>query len=264
MVESESKLKHPERPLKLLAVLAACLPAVTGCISSVVPSLRQPDRLYSIDEEVGRVRAALDSQDLWDSYARAPSKSSRNAYITARMYAIDILYTKYESQLTHENQEVNFLATATTLGLNTVGALTTVASTTRLLSGIAGGITGMDNAYNDKVLLSKAVQNVQTQMRANRAEQAALIFANLKCPLPNYPMGMALSDVEAYYRAGTFTAGLIKLSETVNKAEAEAKAKKDVQTPASPPEATAKLMGEADVKSAQTARNTPKCPSMAG
>jgi hypothetical protein len=257
-------LKQNGGALRRVSLAALSLSLLTGCVSTIFPSLRQPDRLYSIDEEVGRVRAALDSQDLWDSFARAPSKSSRNAYITARMYAIDILYTKYESQLTHENQEVNFLATATSIGLNSVGALTTVASTARILSGIAGGVTGMDNAYNDKVLLSKAIQNVQTQMRANRAEQAALIFANLRCPLPNYPMGMALSDLEAYYRAGTFTAGLIKLSETVNKAEAEAKAKKDVQTPASPPEATAKLMGEADVKSAQTARNSSKCPSMAG
>jgi len=97
---------------------------------------------------------------------------------------------------------------------------------------------------------------VQTQMRANRAEQAALILGNMKCPLATYPIGMALSDLEAYYRAGTFTAGLIKLSDTVNKAESDAKASKDAQAPAPPKGAAAKLNADAQTKAAQAKPST--------
>jgi len=172
------------------------------------------------------------------------------------MYAIDIFYTKYESQLTHENQEANFLSTMTALGLNTAGAITTSASGTRILSALAGGVIGADSAYNEKILLSKAIQNVQTQMRANRAEQAALILAGMKCAIQDYPMGTALSDLEAYYRAGTFTAGLVRLSGTVAAAEDIAKAKKDVQTAAAPVEATVKLQNDARTKAAQAMGGT--------
>jgi hypothetical protein len=228
--------------------------ALSGCVSTTIPSLRQPERLYSLDEEA----AALRQTALLNAYYSTQTVQSRNEYITARMYATDLYYTKYESQLTHENQEANFLATMAALGLSTAGAITTSASGTRILSALAGGVIGADNAYNEKILLSKAIQNVQTQMRANRAEQAALLLANMKCSIQDYPMGMALSDLEAYYRAGTFTAGLVRLSDTVAKAEDEAKAKKDVQTAASPTTAATQLQNDARTKAA-AADNSTRC-----
>jgi hypothetical protein len=168
------------------------------------------------------------------------------------MYAIDLYYTKYESQLTHESQDANFIATAVSLGLTTAGSLITVAETTRILSGLATGVTGLNTAYNEKVLLNNAIQNVQSQMRANRHEQAALIYASMQCRVDVYPMGMALSDLEGYYRGGTFTAGLVRLSGTVNKAEQEAKARKEVNSPAALPEAGEKLRAEGEVKMAES------------
>jgi hypothetical protein len=100
-------------------------------------------------------------------------------------------------------------------------------------------------------LLSKTIQNVQTQMRANRNEQAAIILGNLKCDLIDYPLPLGLLDIEAYYRAGTFTAGLITLADTVSKAESDSKLKKDIQNPTPPPGAIAQVLSDMDVKAAQ-------------
>jgi hypothetical protein len=209
-----------------LLLLVIC---TAGC-THLVPSVRQPDRLYSTDDEIAVVRNYLEVQNgLMMRYATSPDVNTRNAIITERIYAIDVFYTKYESQLTHENQDVNFGATAVELGLTTAATLVPVAQTTRLLSGIATGVNGLDTAYNEKILLSKTIQNVQTQMRANRNEQAAIILANMKCDLSDYPLGLAMSDLESYYRAGTFTAGLIKLADTVSKAEGDAQEKKNAQ-----------------------------------
>lgn len=238
----------------VLALLAVLL---SGCIGNLIPSVRQPTRLYDEDAEFATIRKweeslrqlpgnENDTRSLWATYFRNGSpddkKMFRNEVIAARMYAIDLEYTKYESQLTHENQDINFATTAASLGLTTTASLVPVAQTSRLLSGIAGGVIGLDTAYNEKVLLAKSIQNVQTQMRANRDEQAALINASMSCSIANYPFGRALSDLEAYYRAGTFTAGLIQLSNTVNKAESEAKATKDAQSPGMANDPNAKVI----------------------
>jgi hypothetical protein len=239
--------------LRIIAILVIA-PLVSGCWGNAIPSLRQPDRLYTIDEELARVRAAEPAA--LERYIRFESVQARNDYITVRMFIVDVEYTKYESQLTHESQDINFLATATSLGLTTTAALIPVAQTSRLLSGIATGVTGLDAAYNEKILLTKAVQNVQTQMRANRNEQAAIILANMKCSVEEYPIGMALSDLETYYRAGTFTAGLIALSGTVSKAESDAKAQKDSQIPSAPAAAKAKINMNAVVAAAERNRTS--------
>jgi hypothetical protein len=225
---------------------------VSGCASTTVPSLRQPERLNTIEDEMAFIQKEV-TGDLLDKYLLARDKPSRNSYITARMYAIDMYYTKYESQLTHELQETSFFQGAVVQALTTAGVITTSAAGTKILTALAGGVNGVGASYNEKVLLSKSMQNVQTQMRANRSEQAAFILGNMKCDITAYPMGMALSDLEAYYRAGTFTAGLIKLSDTVNKAEADAKAQKEVQAPAPPDAAKAKLAGDGEAKAAQAA-----------
>ena len=103
------------------------------------------------------------------------------------------------------------------------------------------------------------MQNVQTQMRANRNDQAALIYANMQCPIERYPVGMALSDLESYYRAGTLTSGLVNLSRTVTKAETDSKASKDSKAPASPPAAKAQLQMTSKVAESKT-KASDTCP----
>lgn len=201
---------------------------LSGCAQGPIASFRQPNRLYDISSEEEGIKDRL--HQLQSGLIK--SESDRNEIISLRMYAIDLQYTKYESQLTHEDQGINLAATAVNLGLT--GASTVIPSlqATHIVSAVATGLTGATTAYDKEILLSKTMQNVQTQMRTNRMTQAAKIIANMDCSLAKYPMGMALSDLEAYYRAGTLTAGLISLSTTLAQAEDDAKNKKDSVAPA--------------------------------
>jgi hypothetical protein len=58
-----------------------------------------------------------------------------------------------------------------------------------------------------------------TAMRAARHERRAIIRTRMQCPANVYPLGLALSDVESYYRAGTIESGLIRLNRTVSSDE---------------------------------------------
>jgi hypothetical protein len=148
------------------------------------------------------------------------------------MYIADIQYHYYEARLTREVQEEGLGATLATLGLTTASTLVGSAGTKTILSGAATAVVGADKAYNEKQLLSNTIQALQTQMRADRKTQAAVIYAkmfkdagnNTKAitPIVEYTLPMALSDADNYYQAGTIASALIGLSKTVANAEQNA------------------------------------------
>ena len=131
-------------------------------------------------------------------------------------------------------------ATATNLGLTTAATLLTPPGTKTILSGLATAVTGLDKAYDEKMLLANSMQALQTQMRADRKARAAVIYAKMlkdngsrKTPTPieEYTLPMALSDANGYYQAGTLASALVGLSKTVANAEQHADTAKGLHGP---------------------------------
>ncbi|ABE41312.1 hypothetical protein [Rhodopseudomonas pseudopalustris] len=189
-------------------VLVVAASALTGCVFVT----DGPKRLYPVDVEAEMVRQAIGRLDL---SRLANSAADRNAFIAARMYAIDMQYTAYESALTRERQNVGFGAAAATLGLTTASGLLAPVATKNILTGAAGFITGTRAAYDNDVLLAQSVQWIQSQMRAKRGEIYGRIVSGMQLSTSEYPLAAALSDLEAYYRAGTFTGGMLSTSEVL-------------------------------------------------
>jgi hypothetical protein len=213
--------RRPCRPLVRFAAVILFGSFVSGCLATLQGD---PDRLYPVQYETDAARQLLPylEQRYYDPAISEPERlATRNDIITRRMYIIDAQYSVYEAALTREHQEVDFAADAASLGLNTAGTLVPLGSTTRLLGGIAGGITGVKGNYEGDVVIAKTIQIVQLQMRANRDDVSARILQRMSGNTIAYPLSLALSDLEEYYRAGTFTSGLMKATNTVgDKAEA--------------------------------------------
>jgi len=214
---------------KTIAPLLGLVPALMGCASQQIG----PDRPVPISDDIAMVRSIAYPQNLAAFAADWPDKAvARNEMLTARMYVADMEYQVYEASLTKEIQREGLLGTATILGLTTASTLVSPAPTKTILSGLATGVTGLDKAYNEKELLSNAMQALQAQMRADRKAEAAEIYAKMfrdagggvKTPTPigEYTWSMALADAEAYYRAGTLSSALIGLSRTVANNETSA------------------------------------------
>jgi hypothetical protein len=98
--------------------------------------------------------------------------------------------------------------------------------TKNVLTGLAGVVTGSRAAYDNDVLFAHSVQWIQTQMRTQRTFVAERILRGMKLSTADYPMAAALTDLEDYYRAGTFTAGLLGTSEALG---AEARLAEDTK-----------------------------------
>jgi hypothetical protein len=210
---------------KILCVVLAAVPALAGCASHQVG----PNRPVPIETDIQMVSSLAYPQDLVSFASNWPDKgAARNEMLTARMYVADMEYQVYEANLTKEMQDEGLLGTAASLGLTTSSTLVSPAVTKTILSALATGVTGLDKAYNEKELLSNAMQALQTQMRADRNAQAAQIYARMfttdkkPTPISQYTWTMALSDAEAYYQAGTISSALIGLTRTAARADSNA------------------------------------------
>jgi hypothetical protein len=198
--------------LRFLACTLVSIVAA-GCTASIQGA---PPRVFPVDTELVQVRDVL-NRDWYGSYATSSDETHRRYYrdqaVLARMYAIDIAYSKYELDLTRERQNVGFLSTLTLLGLTTAGTLVGGAETKTILSATATGVTGTKEAYDKNVLVERTISVLQQQMRAQRKFVKVKIIERLRDPTSNYPLEFALSDVEEYYRAGTITGALIGASQ---------------------------------------------------
>ncbi len=207
-----------------VAVLGIAL-GVSGCLSSLSDG---PERLVSIVEETSSIRAQFGSvpRDYF-SWAEWQKVAFRDEFITARMSGIDIQFSAYETSLRQERQQLGFLATTTNIALMGTSSLIAPVQTKNILSAAAGGLTGANAAYNDDILLNRTIQVLQSQMRANRSRKAAFILAKLGSPISVYPIGMAQSDLEDYYQAGTLTSALVEVTHSVAQQAINAKYEKE-------------------------------------
>lgn len=202
------------------AVRIGTLLFVTGWLVGCSTTEGGPDRLYSVDEEVVQARSMLPGlQTQYDGALSDPDRMFwRNEYIARRMYVTDVEYSAYEAALTSERQKFQFASSVAGQGLNAAGALFTPAATTKILSGIAGGISATKGFYDSDLVIAKTLQIAEGQMRARRDEVAIRIFKKRTETAVTYPLSAALTDLEDYYRAGTLNSGLIEAAGEAGKA----------------------------------------------
>ena len=235
--------------------------SLSGCANTLPPqtatALNTPWRVIPPEVEIDQIKTLVADPSYFT--AAANTKSARNAYITERMYGIDLEYTKYEADITTATASVGFFSSLVNLGLTGTASVLNVPQTNKILSAIATGVTGGTQAFDKDVLLSQAIQNLETQMRTDRNNQAKIIVASMDCSIEQYPLGMALSDLEAYYRAGTVPSAEVTISRTVNKAEETSKNNKDSVSPAKavakPAQAQLKTEGQASKEAVLRTRN---------
>lgn len=146
----------------------------------------------------------------------------RDRIVGARIYAIDIEFSKFEEAIFQQTRTAGFAATLSTLGL-TAGAAVASGGTSQVLSGIAAFIIGGREAFQKEVLAEKTVLAIHAAMRARRAEVLLRLRSGMLQPIGQYPLSIALSDLNDYFSAGTVLGALIGITETagVNAQRAE-------------------------------------------
>jgi hypothetical protein len=246
--------RNPSRYCAAALAVAGSLLAA-GC--GAPPTITGPNRLYSTDSEMAGLLNFTDvTGDDWNKYLRAPPGARmgfRNEIMAARMYAIDVNYTKFEHELSIEGQSVEFWAK---LGSNTLTAATAAvpaASTVKQLNAIANGFNLASSTYTDAFFRKQLIENLVAAMRAARHERRAVIRTRMTCQTEYYPFGLGMSDVESYFRAGSLESGILRLTQSITAEEKKTKGEDDVAGPTATPDA--KKTQKAAVKAAADAES---------
>jgi hypothetical protein len=138
---------------------------------------------------------------------------------------IDQNYSTFESRYYGAAASVQFAGDVATLGLTGVSSVTGSAHLKSVLSAIATGTTGIDASYQKNYFDQQSRSAVVQTMRASRAtELATLNDANhMKAGISAYSLETGLSDVEAYYNAGTLVTALQTIAESASTQNTTAK-----------------------------------------
>lgn len=140
------------------------------------------------------------------------AEQRRNRLITAYIFSVDVSYNEYERNLLDAIRENDMGAATASLGLSAIGGVIGSQNLARALSTTNAIVTGTHTAIGRDYLINQTITTLQTQMRASRDTQRALILRRLGLPIVAWSSCTALSDALAFEQAGTLNAAIAAVS----------------------------------------------------
>lgn len=138
----------------------------------------------------------------------------RNNTVTARIFSIDANFHQFVRDLTTQQNISTVGVDWAAIGLASAGAVVASSQTKTILAAIAGGILGAKASVDKDIFYNKTIPALITLMEAQRKIVLAQIYVGLKKPATDYTMYQALSDLDAYYNAGTINGAIVGLTTT--------------------------------------------------
>ena len=204
------------RALTLALVLAGCS-GLTAAPRSPLPDIETLIAGRGSAEAPG-LQSAYTPKALDDCFAQPlpgeAARRCRDRIVQALITAINLRYAEFEIGFFDANRYTNFGATVAVLGLGAAGTISG-ANATQALSAAITAITGSRAAFNREVMLEQTAAALLTAMRAQRDIAELRIRHGLARPASEYPLGIALSDVYAFFRAGTIPGALAGVTQAV-------------------------------------------------
>lgn len=192
--------------LLLAAVLAGCAgvrAAPESPIADQEAAIRGLNASFTPDRVLDCLNTPLPQQDI-----------CRNTITQALLVAIDLRYADFEIGFFNTNRLGGFAATLATLGLGAAGSVSGMAAANAISAAITG-ITGAREAFSQEVLTDQTAAALLTAMRAQRNVALLRVREGLARTAIEYPLGFALSDLQAYFRGGTIPGALTGVTQAV-------------------------------------------------
>ncbi len=192
-----------------LSLIAAFL--LTGILSgcTTVRYGGAPEPSFNVDEDLEQLATQFSPADSVSAFYKNPTKEARDRFISGRLTLMNIRYIQFIRKLSSERQLVDSAAEMLILGLNIAGASFSDAVTKTVLAGLSAGVTGSKQVIDKNYYFEKTIPALVGQMNAERKKALIPILTGVRGTLDEYPFSQAVTDLYAYYNAGTFS-GAIK------------------------------------------------------
>ena len=131
-------------------------------------------------------------------------------------------YIKFVQQFYLSNAQINSVLDITNIGIGLAATLVGPAVTKSILAAVATGLTGARLSIERNFFQEKTIQVLVTQMNAQRTAALVPIQRGLTQSVEQYPLALAIVDLNAYYEAGTIQGAIIGIQVSAGQLQATA------------------------------------------
>lgn len=156
----------------------------------------------------------------------------RNEVVNARLRADDLKFNAFQQRLFQEGVGFGVATDWIVLGLNAAGSLAGGAA--NVLAATSAGVVGAKAAFDRKAFFEKTMPALMATMVAKRKDVLVRIRTGLSKNIDEYPLTLALSDLESYYNAGSIPGAIIEVGEAAGATAKNADAKLEKLTIVTP------------------------------
>jgi predicted small lipoprotein YifL len=186
-----------------------------------------PRQSYNPKKQIKQLEKEFNKTDLITEYyatnaTETVKRDARDKMIDVRLALINLNYIQFIAQFSVTKESLDFGTEVTELGLNLATTAVGGAGTKTILAAIASGVTGSKLAIDKNFFFEKTVPVLITSMNAQRKVALAPILIGMTNSTHTYPLTQALSDIDAYYFAGTFIGALQAMQADAGAKEAQA------------------------------------------
>ena len=172
-----------------------------------------PDRVVDSDVELKGLQEYFEPSKISDyskNINEDERKKIRDEIINARLNAIDIQFSLFQQKLHQEGVGMNLASDAIVLGLSAAGALVS-GGASQVLSGASAAVVGMKGSIDKKLFFEQTMPALFAQMIAKRKAVLVNIRYGLRQNTDSYPLHQGLTDLEAYWFAGTIPGAITSI-----------------------------------------------------
>lgn len=221
-MHSSRRLMRATRSVAVALVVLSLI----GCATARKPGFPK----QSVDEatEIAKLEESFKLVDKLSKYDFGnETKKDRNEIINQKLVLMDLQYNRFVSEFAFEKQTIDTVTDVVVLGLSIGATAVGGAGAKTLLSAISAGVTGSKLSVDKNFYYEKTVSVLVSAMNAQRKTALIPILQGMLQSVDQYPLGRALADLDAYYRAGTFLGALQAIQADAGAKEAKASEKLD-------------------------------------
>lgn len=181
--------------------------SLTGCTAFTEPF--SPPQSFDTNADIQALETVYGTaSSITGYYAGTKNKDTRNEFISGRLALINLHYIVFIREFAASKAQLDTALDIMQLGVDLTITVVGGESVKALLGAASAGITGTRVSINKNFFFEETVPALITAMNAARKEALFPILRGIEADLTAYKFATALSDLDAYYFAGTFIGGL--------------------------------------------------------
>ena len=173
----------------------------------------QPRRPFPVATELDFLSVCCFKQETIDDCATKKDKACRDKIVFGQLHAYDLVLSEFEDRLTRLSQGIDLTGDLVSGLASAAGTVVKGTQTKSIVSALSTFATGAKSSAEADLFFQKSITTIVARIEALRKEALVPILAGLLKEPTEYPLYLALEDVEGYFKAVNLMQALASIDE---------------------------------------------------